>query len=58
LESKIQYDKINVEVKAYEGPVKLIHESFGNTIILNMPRMDSGTKEFEQQLMLVLEYLS
>jgi hypothetical protein len=58
LERKIEHDKINVEVEAYEGPIKLIHESFGNTINLNRLRMDSVTKEFEQQLMLGLEYMS
>jgi hypothetical protein len=42
LESKIQYDKINVEIEVYERPIKFIHESFGNTVRLNRPRMDSG----------------
>jgi hypothetical protein len=29
LESKIHYDKLNEEVKAYSGPIQLIHETFG-----------------------------
>jgi hypothetical protein len=56
LESKIQYDKLDRDVEASEGKIKLIHNSFGNTIMLNRPRMDSTNKEFEQQLMLGPEY--
>jgi hypothetical protein len=56
LESKIQYDKLDAEVEAREGPIRLMHGSFGNAIMLNRPRMDSTNKEFEQQLLLSLEY--
>jgi hypothetical protein len=58
LDSKTQYDRIDVEVLAQEGPVKLIHETFGDTIKINRPRMDSTSREFDQQLMLGIEYLS
>jgi hypothetical protein len=56
LESKIQYDKLDVEIKAREGTIRLVHGSFGNSIMLNRPRMDSTSKEFDQQLMLGMEY--
>jgi hypothetical protein len=58
LESKIIYDKIDVEVKAYKDPIQLIHETYEDVTRYNRPRMDSGTRKFEQQLMLGLEYLS
>jgi hypothetical protein len=58
LESKIQYDRLNEEIKAYNGPIQLIQETFGDVIRSNKPRMDSSTKEFDQQLMLSFEYLS
>jgi hypothetical protein len=58
LESKIQYDKLDAEVKAREGTIELVHGSFGNSIMLNRPRTDSTNKEFDQQLMLGLEYRS
>jgi hypothetical protein len=58
LEIKIQYDKIDVDVKANEGQIKLIHETFGDAIRINRPRMNSTTKDFDQQIMLGLEYLS
>jgi hypothetical protein len=56
LESKIQYDKLDKDVEAREGKIRLIHGSFGNTIKVNRPRMDSTDKEFEQQLLLGPEY--
>jgi hypothetical protein len=56
LESKIQYDKLDADVQAREGTIRLIHGSFGNSIMLNRPRMDSTNKDFDQQLLLGLEY--
>jgi hypothetical protein len=58
LESKNQFDRIDVEVLAQEGPIKLIIETFGDTIRINRPRMDRTSREFDQQLMLEIEYLS
>jgi hypothetical protein len=45
LESKIHYDKLKEEVKAYNGPIQLIHETFGDVIRSNRPRMDSSPKK-------------
>jgi hypothetical protein len=58
LESKIQYDKLDVEARAREGTIRLVHGSFGNSVLLNRPRMDSTNREFDQQLMLGMEYRS
>jgi hypothetical protein len=58
LKSKIHYGKIDVEVKAYKDLIHLIHETYGDVIRYKRSIMDSDTKEFEQQLMLCLEYLS
>jgi hypothetical protein len=52
------YDKLNEEVRGYNGLIRLMHNTFGDAIRYNRPRMDSGTKEFDQQHMLGLEYLS
>jgi hypothetical protein len=56
LESRVQYDKLDKDIEAREGMIRLIHGSFGNTIKVNRPRMDSTNKEFEQQLLLGPEY--
>jgi hypothetical protein len=58
LESKIHYDKLNVEAKAYNSPIQLRHDTFGDVIRYNRPRMERVTKDFDHQLLLGLEYLT
>jgi hypothetical protein len=58
LKSKTHYDKLNEKVRIYKGSIQLIYDTFGDVIRYNRSTVDSGTKEFDQQLMLGLEYLS
>jgi hypothetical protein len=58
MKMKSRKDKLSVEVKAYNGPILLVHDTFWDIIRYNRPRMDSATKGFDQQLMLGRESLS
>jgi hypothetical protein len=47
-----------VEAKTCGDPIQLIHDTFEDVIRYNRRRMDSGTKEFDQQSLSGIEYLS
>jgi hypothetical protein len=42
----------------FKYDIPLIHESYGDEVQLNRPRMDSTTNVFDQKLLLGLEYVS